>query len=29
MLEFDGKIVSGSTAIARWVAEDHGELIIC
>lgn len=25
LLEFDGKVISSSTAIARWLAEDHGE----
>lgn len=29
MLEFDGKTISGSTAIARWIAEDHGESCWC
>ena len=24
-LEFDGKIISGSTGIARWIAEDYGK----
>lgn len=28
MLDFDGKIVSGSTGIARWIAEDYGEDVI-
>ena len=24
MLDFDGKVLSGSTGIARWIAEDYG-----
>ena len=28
MLEFDGKIISGSTGIARWIAEDYGKDVI-
>lgn len=28
MLDFDGKIISGSTGIARWIAEDCGKDVI-
>ena len=28
MLDFDGKIISGSTGIARWIAEDYGKDMI-